>query len=109
MPLNCSITYKFFTNLYFLQYIQLYPDFDYSLNMNRCYNITTECLINILNNVKDNSNSTAKTITLADNVLANANTKYVVLDNSMWVESTMNTPNSITIIEAFTEKNWTVS
>lgn len=109
LPLNCSITSSFFVNLYFLQYIQLYPDFDYSLNMDRCYNITTECLINILNNVKDNSNSTAKTITLADNVLANANTKYVVLDNSMWVESTMNTPNSITIIEAFTEKNWTVS
>lgn len=109
VPISCKIQSNSFRNMYALENLILYNNFDYSFRLYSS-NITNNCLVDMLNKIKDNSGLTTKTITINQDLLHIKMLKiYVVLNNGLWELSSIGTPNAITIIEAFNNKNWTIT
>lgn len=109
LPDQCSCQVTSFQLMYFLKNLNLYANFDYSLNIAASDQLTLECLIDMLNKVKDNTSSTSKTLTLHPIVIKECKTNYVVLNNGLWELSDVNNKDAITLLEAFNSKNWTIA
>lgn len=109
IPPNCVITIRAFLNMYNLETINLPVDFNQSFSVSS-YVITVACMIDMLNKVKDNTGEIAQTIKFSQIPMQMQllNT-FVVLDNGIWVLATRTTPNAMTLVEAFNEKNWTIT
>lgn len=109
IPSSCQIQTNSFLNMYNLEVINLPQNFNQSFTVSS-YQIKVESTIDILNKVKDNTGETAQTITFSqDSMQIQLLNTFVVLDNGIWVLATRTTPNSMTLIEAFNEKNWTIA
>lgn len=109
LPENCIIVNNAFYQMYNLKNIVLYKDFDISFNI-YSYDFSTESFIDMLYKVKDNSGLEAKTLNISQTRLQNKMLKtYVVLNNGRWELATIDTPNAITLVEAFNSKNWTIA
>ena len=109
VPIGCEIKSNSFRHMYALENLILYNNFDYSFRLYSS-DITNNCLVDMLNKIKDNSGLTTKTITINQDLLHIKMLKiYVVLNNGIWQLATIGTPNSMTLIEAFNSKNWTIT
>jgi len=97
-----SINTAAFTEAYFLKDLHLYEDFSLRLDLSTNYNITTECLLDILNKVKNLSDTTTQTLTLFSSVFNSCKNTKVSLLGSQYV---LNTNGNLTLLEAFNNKN----
>lgn len=89
-----------------LEYLEINSDFNVDLDIHESHWLTIDCLLQILNKIKDNSGSdTIKNIVLPYTTYLKASYTKVSNTNSIWCIDS----NGITILEAITNKNWTVS
>ena len=109
IPDNCIFENDVFDSMYYLRNIVLYKDFDISFTI-YSYDFSTESFVDILNKVKDNTGLTARTLTIQQASLQTQMLRiYVVYNNGLWQLATIDTPNAMTLVEAFNSKNWTIS
>lgn len=109
IPQNMQITNNIFQGMYVLNTINLPQNFNQSFGINS-YNFSLTSFVDMLNKVQDNTGGSAQTITINQARLQNLMLKtYVVLNNGLWQLATIDTPNAMTLVEAFNSKNWTIA
>ena len=109
IPQNMQITNNVFQGMYVLNTINLPQNFNQSFGINS-YNFSLTSFVDMLNKVQDNTGGSAQTITINEARLQNLMLKtYVVLNNGLWQLATIDTPNAMTLVEAFNSKNWTIA
>lgn len=109
IPNNAIVNNSAFRYAYALENLVLYQDFNYSLMIDS-YNLTIDCMIDMLNKVKDNTGDTSQTLTFTqDNIQIQLLNTFVVLNNGLWEQAQRDTLNAITLVEAFNSKNWTIA
>ena len=109
IPQNMQITNNVFQGMYVLNTINLPQNFNQSFTINS-YDFSLTSFVDMLNKVQDNTGGSAQTIAISQARLQNLMLKtYVVLNNGLWQLATIDTPNAMTLVEAFNSKNWTIS
>ena len=109
IPQNMQITNNVFQGMYVLNTINLPQNFNQSFTI-YSYDFSLTSFVDMLNKVQDNTGGSAQTITISETRLQNLMLKtYVVLNNGLWQLATIDTPNAMTLVEAFNSKNWTIS
>lgn len=109
IPQNMQITNNAFQQMSVLNTINLPQNFNQSFGI-YSYNFSLTSFVDMLNKVQDNTGGSAQTITISQARLQNLMLKtYVVLNNGLWQLATIDTPNAMTLVEAFNSKNWTIA
>lgn len=109
IPQNMQIVNNVFQGMFVLNTINLPQNFNQSFTINS-YNFSLTSFVDMLNKVQDNTGGSAQTITINQARLQNLMLKtYVVLNNGLWQLATIDTPNAMTLVEAFNSKNWTIA
>lgn len=109
IPQNMQITNNVFRAMFVLNTINLPQNFNQSFTI-YSYNFSLTSFVDMLNKVQDNTGGSAQTITINQARLQNLMLKtYVVLNNGLWQLATIDTPNAMTLVEAFNSKNWTIA
>lgn len=104
-----QITNNVFQQMSVLNTINLPQNFNQSFTINS-YDFSLTSFVDMLNKVQDNTGGSAQTITISQARLQNLMLKtYVVLNNGLWQLATIDTPNAMTLVEAFNSKNWTIA
>lgn len=109
IPQNMQITNNVFQAMFILNTINLPQNFNQSFGI-YSYDFSLISFVDMLNKVQDNTGGSAQTITIGQARLQNLMLKtYVVLNNGLWQLATIDTPNAMTLVEAFNSKNWTIA
>lgn len=109
IPQNMQITNNVFQAMFVLNTINLPQNFNQSFGI-YSYGFSLTSFVDMLNKVQDNTGGSAQTITISEARLQNLMLKtYVVLNNGLWQLATIDTPNAMTLVEAFNSKNWTIA
>lgn len=103
IPQGAIVSSNTFQYCYSIKYLDLYKDFNQSINLQTLANLEKTSLVNILNNLADISDTKTISIHIKTGV------KYlkVKLNNGLYELS--EDSDAITIIEALQQKGWTVS
>lgn len=103
VPDKCSVDIGTFSYCGQLKYLQLYKNFNTSLNLRNSLLLTNTCLIDILNNVAELD--TPQTITFGNKL--GLQFLKVKLNNGLY--ELTDDENALNYIEALQQKGWTVS
>ena len=110
VPENCNVNQQAFRMANSLEWLLLPLNFNQSLNLTNT-SLVLECLIDILNKVQDLSDTTSQTLSFSalqyDNILNNTFVKKVV--DIYEISDDYQSEETISLIEAFNSKNWTIS
>ena len=105
--LNCDVNAFQNSNLHNLY---LYQNYAKSINLFGCVNLTRETYIDILNKIIDNAENLNLTITFDSLFLTQIkNFIYVKLNNGIYEYCNSSDEGAMLMIQAFVNKNWTVS
>ena len=109
IPEGVTIPSDVFNSLY-TRDLKLYAGYDQTLTLSYAYNLQLSSVINILNDVKDNSTTgVTRTISFGGKVSRDNYFTYVKLNNGIYELSDISDTDAISISEAFATKNWTIS
>lgn len=100
---------KVVSNNYYIEYIIFPKDYANAIDLSKQYKLTLPCCLELLANLKDLTGSTAKTLVFNRLFLSKLFTVYVYKNNDIWEVCDKNTEGAILILDAFREKNWTIS
>lgn len=110
VPENCDVNSQAFTKACSLKWLLLPLNFNQSLDLTNT-SLVLECLIDILNKVQDLSDTTSQTLSFSalqyDNILNNTFVKKVV--DIYEISDDYQSEETISLIEAFNSKNWTIA
>lgn len=110
VPENCNVNPQAFRTANSLKWLLLPLNFNQSLNLTNT-SLVLECLIDILNKVQDLSDTTSQTLSFNalqyDNILNNTFVKKVV--DIYEISDDYQSEETISLIEAFNSKNWTIA
>lgn len=109
VPTDCYVTNTAFNSAYKLRYLKLYNDFNTSIRLSGT-NLSLDCILEICNTIKNNSAGSANTLyfsAVQKNLMSTTFVKKDNLGNYNYCD--ISDPNKTTLLEAFIEKNWTIS
>lgn len=105
---NCEYASAISTYQPNITYLNIPMNFNYNLSLSNVPNISDQCIVDILNKIKDlTSEPLAKTITLPNYNYGRFLSLNVINNNGIYELS--DSLESISFIDALTLKNWTVS